>query len=117
MQGIEILSKTEIFKMPELILDNCRKSLLIAAILAIALVIYVLKNNWNYISFLLGDAVMIFILITMYHLAKFDSEFTGRYRYECKINDSVSFNEINDKYDIIEQNGKIIILEDKEITQ
>ena len=34
-------------------------------------------------------------------------------RYDITIDDTVSFNEINDKYNIIEQNGLIFTVEDK----
>ena len=39
---------------------------------------------------------------------------TGRYRYEVTIDDSVSFLDICEKYEIVEQNGRIWTLEDKE---
>lgn len=39
---------------------------------------------------------------------------TGRCQYEATIDDTVSFTELNDKYEVIEQRGKIWILEDKE---
>ena len=39
---------------------------------------------------------------------------SGRYRYECLINDTVPYTEIYDKYDVIEQRGLIWVLEDKE---
>lgn len=38
---------------------------------------------------------------------------TGEYRYECTIDDSVSYNEIVENYDIVEQRGDIWVLEDK----
>lgn len=46
-----------------------------------------------------------------------DSINTGRYRYEVTIDDTVSFNELQEKYDVIEQNGKIWTLEDKEVKE
>lgn len=42
------------------------------------------------------------------------TEPSGRYQYEVTIDDSVSFTELYEKYDVIEQKGKIWILEDKE---
>lgn len=39
---------------------------------------------------------------------------SGRYRYECLIDDTVPYTEIYDKYDVIEQRGSIWVLEDKE---
>lgn len=39
---------------------------------------------------------------------------TGRNRYEVTIDEDISITEIYSKYDVIEQRGKIWILEDKE---
>lgn len=41
------------------------------------------------------------------------TEESGRYEYECIINDDVSFKELYDKYEIVEQNGKIWTIRDK----
>lgn len=38
---------------------------------------------------------------------------TSEYRYECIIDDSVSYNEVVENYNIIEQRGNIWVLEDK----
>ena len=39
---------------------------------------------------------------------------TGRYEYEVTIDESVSMTDVHEKYKVIEQKGKIWILEDKE---
>lgn len=38
---------------------------------------------------------------------------TGRYRYECTIDDDASFVDIAEKYVVVEQHGDLWILEDK----
>lgn len=38
---------------------------------------------------------------------------TDKYRYECTIDDSVSYNEVVENYKIVEQRGDIWVLEDK----
>lgn len=38
---------------------------------------------------------------------------TGEYRYECTIDDSVSYNEVVENYKIVEQRGDIWVLKDK----
>jgi hypothetical protein len=42
---------------------------------------------------------------------------TGRYKYEATIDKSVSFVELYEHYDIVEQRGEIYILKDKETTK
>ena len=39
---------------------------------------------------------------------------SGRYRYESTIDESVSAEQLYDKYDVIERRGEIWVLEDKE---
>ena len=39
---------------------------------------------------------------------------TGRYKYEVTIDESVSMTDVHEKYKVVEQKGKIWILEDKE---
>ena len=39
---------------------------------------------------------------------------TGEYQYEVLIDDTTSFTEITEKYNIVEQRGEIFVLEDKE---
>lgn len=42
------------------------------------------------------------------------TEPTGRYQYECLIDESVSMTEVYERYEVIEQRGDIWVLEDKE---
>lgn len=57
---------------------------------------------------------IIIILFTWFICGIFNITFTtGKYQYECIIDDSVSYNEVVDNYKIIEQRGDIWVLEDK----
>lgn len=38
----------------------------------------------------------------------------GKYQYEIIVDDSVTFNELTEKYNIIEQRGEIFVVEEKE---
>lgn len=58
-------------------------------------------------SLMIGLIVMIACGIFKYTVK------TGEYRYECIIDDSVSYNEVVENYKIIEQRGDIWVLEDK----
>ena len=60
-------------------------------------------------------AVIFFIAcITTFFIGATFKKPSGRYRYECLIDDTVPYTEIYDKYDVIEQRGSIWVLEDKE---
>lgn len=39
---------------------------------------------------------------------------TGRYEYKATISDEASFNKVISRFDIIEQDGELYILQDKE---
>lgn len=58
-------------------------------------------------SLMIGLIVMIACGIFKYTVK------TGEYRYECIIDDSVSYNEVVENYKIVEQRGDIWVLEDK----
>lgn len=58
-------------------------------------------------SLMIGLVVMIACGIFKYTVK------TGEYRYECTIDDSVSYNEVVENYKIIKQRGDIWVLEDK----
>lgn len=58
-------------------------------------------------SLMIGLIVMIACGIFKYTVK------TGEYRYECTIDDSVSYNEVVENYKIVEQRGDIWVLEDK----
>ncbi len=63
------------------------------------------------IMFVIGIIIIIFSAISSKILPE---EETGRYRYKCIIDDSISFNYIVDNYYIVGQDGNHWILEDIE---
>ena len=57
---------------------------------------------------------IIIVLFTWFICGIFNITFkTGKYQYECIIDDSVPYNEVIENYNIIEQRGDIWVLEDK----
>lgn len=113
MQGIDILNKT-------MVTDTCGWAFIIVIIGAIVLIV-------SFITFIIFAAsecfgianVCFWVLITsifavlLVAMINPQTE-TGRYRYEVTIDDSVSFLDLHEKYDVIEQNGRIWTLEDRE---
>lgn len=66
----------------------------------------------------LGGAALICVVLFFLGLTIIDEKdedaSTGRYRYEVILSDDVSFQEIHDKYKVVENRGDIWVLEDKE---
>ena len=110
MDGITILNT--------IIVDDCADwvSFTVLALGVICIVAFILtltSNDNRVIIFgiisLLAIIAMPIIVIT----SKSHWRTNERNQYECIIDDSVSINEVYEKYNVIEQRGKIWILEDK----
>lgn len=107
MQGIEILNKTEVTSKPTW-----------AWILLIVCVIFGFVA-YQFINEILGPTLDNICLITLIVcivcgiFALVYDEPTGRYEYEVIIDENVSIQEVYEKYNVIEQDGKKWILEDK----
>lgn len=107
VDGITILNKTAITGLPSWIMTS---SVIILAIGPIILVVSLLAEwpAWTAIVPIIS-AVFIFIICGILNcIVKI-----GEYRYECTIDDSVSYNEVVENYKIVKQRGDIWILEDK----
>lgn len=112
MEGIDILNRT-------MTTDTCDWALIIVEISASVLVV-------SFITFIIcagcgcfGIANVCFWVIIVSIFATISLAIinpqteTGRYRYEAMIDDSVSFLDLQERYNVIEQNGRIWVLEDK----
>lgn len=105
IEGITVLNQTEIMEVPGvwLFITIC-VSLVIGLIIALIL----REENAFPIVTLLAFIVLAIIVSILF------KEPTGRYKYECTIEDSVSITEVYEKYKVIEQRGEIWVLEEKE---
>lgn len=62
----------------------------------------------------IASVIFFIACITTFFIGAIFEKPSGRYRYECLIDDTVPYTEIYDKYDVVEQRGSIWVLEDKE---
>ena len=62
----------------------------------------------------IGGCVLFFIFMTAGYIGVIFKQGSGRYQYECLLDDTVPYTEIYDKYEVVEQRGSIWVLEDKE---
>lgn len=113
VEGIDILNTTEIMR------DPIQVPLLLGLFVLLFFVgfgIFIYGAYEGSIVHSIMAIGMIILSIVSLYLAcsKEGTEPTGRYRYEAIIDDSVSFLDLQEKYDVIEQNGRIWVLEDKE---
>lgn len=111
IEGIEILNKTEIMTISDAAFTW--SGILIFGGLICAIVCACLTSLHN--TFVIG---VIFGVVAFFSgfivAATNESKPTGRYKYECTIDESVPFKDVLENYDVIKQKGKLWILKDKE---
>ena len=124
MQGVNFLNTTEILGNPSWAINLIKIGLFITTIGAIFMIITMIIDSVHKFtykttatmavtSFLTIIVGLIVVIITNITSSKKLIP-TGRCQYEVTIDDTVSFTELNNKYEVIEQRGKIWVLEDKE---
>lgn len=120
--GITILNQTEIMsynstvELAGRIVVSVGIGLIISSIVWFILAVMSETNVDNKIINILGRCLGIIAIIWggfAGRVIAYDKEPTGRYQYECTIDDSASFNDVMEYYNVIEQRGDIWILEDK----
>ena len=112
IDGIEILNKTEIMTISDAGLTwTC--ILIIGGLICAALSIILSCWHENFIIGVIFGVVAFFSGFIV-GAATGESKATGRYQYEVTIDKTVLFEDVLDNYDVIEQKGKLWILEDKE---
>ena len=112
MEGIEILNKTMV---TEPIIPLCLLGIIGTVVGGVMFMIGYKDETFDYwwlnlIFCIVGGVIFIAGCINLGRQRD-----TGRYQYEATIDESVSMTEVHEKYKVIEQKGKIWILEDKEV--
>ena len=110
MKGIEILTKEPILELS--------KTLSIIYIILFAIFIISLISAFIFIVKGYRKHIIIFTIISLVFLSstviiQSYTKPTGRYKYKVTIDKSVSITEVYEKYNVIEQDGKIWTIEDK----
>lgn len=108
VEGITILNKVAITGLPSWIMASAAIILIIGAIIFVISIIMVDWPVWTAIIPFISAVLIAAICVLLSLVIK-----TGEYRYECIIDDSVSYNEVVENYKIVEQRGDIWVLEDK----
>ena len=113
LEGITILNQTPVLEDPWYVIPLGIISFSLLFPFVVLLSIGIAEHNK--IIFGISTVITIILLVLLCVAIKTeDTVDTGRYRYEVMIDDSVSFNKVLENYDIIEQNGRIWTIEDKE---
>lgn len=117
MEGITILNKVDIMELPLWV------NVVIIVLFIITLFSLVMSfvdaikdiTNGHYWIFMVVTTVTYIALIIISSMDKqLLTEPTGKYEYQVTIDDSVSMNKFYEKYEIVEVNGKIYTIREKE---
>ena len=106
LEEITVLNQYEV---SEFYISDLKIWLILIAAIIISFVACVAADS-------VGFGVLAFIVALVVGISSCGTDqLTGRYRYECTIDESVSMKEVYERYEIIEQRGDIWVLEDKEV--
>lgn len=107
VEGITILNTTAITGLPTWV------SVLTFVIFFIGAIVFAVSMILDGPVWVTASSLMIGLIVMIAcGIFKYTVK-TGEYRYECTIDDSVSYNEVVENYKIVEQRGDIWVLEDK----
>ena len=112
LEGIDILSKTMIKDTPNWASLMAVLSLA-CVVIFLSLVVMAIREDELLLAFIFGILLLISGGLVLFSTDYFDSIYTGRYRYEVVVNDDVSLTDFYEKYDVVEQNGRLWTIEEK----
>lgn len=106
VEGITVLNKIAVTGVPSWIVLS---AIILFTIGLLVFIVSLIADGpaWTVIISLVGLLILVICSILDATIK------AGEYRYECIIDDSVSYNEVVENYNIIEQRGNIWVLEDK----
>ena len=115
LEGVTILNQTEIMEITTryAVWALC---LLLGGLIAVA-IFFALGESIHgafHIGTIIGIICSVIGILMIVGDNPPKNEHTGRYQYEVLIDESVPFEDVLEKYDVVEHKGKIWILEDKE---
>lgn len=109
LDGITIIKQTEIIELPINIS-------IFLTIIFIGFCAYIFGRLTEIIELQMGGMIIgiISFLLMLLSLLIIKPEPTGKYEYQVIIDESITFDEICEQYEVIEQNGLIWTIKDKD---
>jgi hypothetical protein len=116
MEGIEILAQSEIMQSASWTSIMCISGIIM---LFIGFVLLIIGVGIEYdVGIVSGCALFVFgaiVALLSVGLSETYKEPTGRYEYQVIIGENVSFTDIYSNYEVVDQNGLIWTIRDKEV--
>ena len=111
IEGIEILSQEVIMECTYLGLKVCVIGVIISLIIGALLEIFYFQDGFGSLLFLMGAVLCMVtgvVIDTTYEIP------TDEYEYKVIIDDNVSMTEFCERYEVVDQDGKIFIIREKD---
>lgn len=108
MQGVEILSEKIVRDFDDTAITM---SVILVVMLVVVTILCIISHNIG-CAIIYGCISVILIMLTVFNFIP--SYLTKTTQYEIIVDDSVSLVEFYEKYEIIEQRGKIFVVEEKQ---
>lgn len=112
IEGIDILNKAMIKDTPDWASLVAALSLA-CVVIFLSLVVMAIQEDELLLVFIFGILLLISGGLLWFSADHFDSIDTGRYRYEGVVNDDISLTDFYEKYNVVEQNGRLWTIEEK----
>lgn len=114
LEGVKILHQVEIMESPWWCIPAGLVAFFVVG-LGLATLLGII-TDWSDIGFYIGIIVGA-VCMTAIWVNTAGTIHTGRYTYHVTIDESVDFKELYSRYDIVDQEGEIYILEDKNMSE
>ena len=115
MEGIEILSQTEIMKMGDPTMERIAIILIIISLFLFLIgIFFLVMERPIFCVFIIISFISFFVGLVFVINSCNTSIPTGQYEYKVTIDDNVSLTEFIGRYEIISQDGKIYTIIEKE---
>ena len=114
LDGITVLAQEEITKSSTGTIIFCAIAAFALMVALCALYVNTIGTGSDFECTACTAISVLVALLVAYIAAESTAEPTGRYRYECLIDDDVSVVEFDERYTIIDKRGDIWSIEDKE---
>lgn len=112
IDGVEVLDQTAIY------VDTFQWSVFSILFICLIAVCFIGGTIWaikkDDVSFVLAGFFLSLMFLILLVILGFGEVKTDKYEYKVLINDDVNFSEFNDRYDLIEQEGKIYTIRIKD---
>lgn len=104
MRGINVLEKIPIMEM-SIFIKTLSLIILLVAIIG-GIILGIIKKDKDLTGSIVSSGLLLVIILLF--TSCFTSVPSGEYTYKVTVEDTVSFNEFNEKYKIIEQKGDML---------